>query len=338
MMLRPFTEEGTAAAAAAFFDRLERLARRYALTGAIVDKATLRRDLSGMRISSASRSLWTSVAVEAAEMLPELPRHGTDASVPNSARVWRHWLGGKEGLEADRRAGDQYHQTYPEIESIVRESRAFLARTVRFLVDEAQIRQILDIGAGFPATENTHQIAQEIAPETRVVYADNDAVVMAYAHALLRGASADSVGYVLEDLREPEKVILGAAATLDFTQPVAILLLRVLGHVTDDGQALSIVGQLLKFASPGSYLVICDGTSVINKEASEAAQRNYNHSGAIPYKLRSPDELARFFEGLDLVSPGLVSCPLWRPDSTASDISTQLDAFGAVGRKMTRVH
>jgi O-methyltransferase involved in polyketide biosynthesis len=266
-----------------------------------------------------------------ADLPPEI-----DTSVPHSARIWNYWLGGKDNYAVDRAAGDQFQQTFPEIAVIARATRAFMDRAVRYLASEAGVRQFLDIGTGLPTFNSTHEIAQRIAPESRIVYVDNDPVVLLHAHALLQGRPQGVTDYVDADLREPETIIRGAAKTLDFTRPVAIMLLGILGHVTDDGQAQSIVRSLLDAAPSGSYLVLSDGTNVVHGDQGEAAQEDYNESSAMPYCLRSPEQLARFFDGLDLVEPGLVSCPRWRPDPGSfgqAGEPAEVDAFCGVGRK-----
>jgi hypothetical protein len=253
-----------------------------------------------------------------------------DGSVPNSARIWNYWLGGKDNYPVDREAGDQYRATYPEIVEVARASRGFLIRAVRFLAGEAEVGQFLDIGTGLPSEHNTHEVAQQVAPGARVVYVDNDPVVLAHARALLtstRGVTA----FIDADLRDPERILEAAARTLDFGQPVGLMLLGILGHIEDDGEARSIVARLLDAVAPGSYLTICDGTNDLS-EAGVAAQRRYNESGAIPYRLRSARQIAGFFEGLELVEPGVVSCPRWRPDP-AGGPPAEMDQVAGVGRK-----
>jgi len=256
-----------------------------------------------------------------------------DTTVPHSARIWNYWLGGKDNYAVDRAAGDQFLRTFPEIATVARATRAFMQRAVRYLADEAGVRQFLDIGTGLPTFNSTHEVAQQVAPESRIVYVDNDPVVLLHAHALLRSSSPGATDYLDADMRDPEAIISGAAKTLDFTQPIAVMLLGVLGHVTDDGQARSIVRRLLDVVPSGSYLVLSDGTNVIHGDQGQAAQEDYNESGAEPYCLRSPEQLAGFFEGLDLVDPGLVSCPRWRPDPSSIGEPAEVDAFCAVGRK-----
>jgi hypothetical protein len=258
-----------------------------------------------------------------------------DTTVPHSARIWNYWLGGKDNYAVDRAAGDQFLATFPDIAVVARASRAFLGRAVRYLAGEAGIRQFLDIGTGLPTFNSTHEVAQSAAPESRIVYVDNDPVVLAHAHALLTSSPQGATDYLDADLRDPGAIIAGAAKTLNLSRPVAVLLLGVMGHVTDDDEALSIVARLMDAVPSGSYLVLCDGTNVIHGHQGQAAQDDYNDSGAVPYGLRSPAQLARFFAGLDLVEPGLVSLPRWRPQLTSADggVPAEIDTFGAVGCK-----
>jgi len=252
-----------------------------------------------------------------------------DTSVPNSARIWNYWLGGKDNYPVDRLAGEEYRAIYPEIVDVARASRRFLARAVRFLAGEAQVRQFLDVGTGLPTVNNTHEVAERVAPDVRVVYVDNDPVVLAHARALLTSTRAVTA-YVDADLRDPDQILVAAAETLDFTRPVGLMMLGVLGHIDDDDQARSIVARLVEAVPSGSYLTICDGTNDLYESGVEA-QRRYNESGAAPYRLRSSREIARFFEGLELVEPGVVSCPRWRPD--AGEPGPEMDQVAGVARK-----
>jgi O-methyltransferase involved in polyketide biosynthesis len=253
-----------------------------------------------------------------------------DTSVPHSARIWNYWLGGKDNYPVDRDAGDQYRELAPEVVDVARASRAFLTRTVRWLAGEAGIRQFLDIGTGLPTADNTHEVAQRVAPESRVVYVDNDPVVLAHARALLTSTQG-LTAYIDADLHEPDTILEAATKTLDFSEPVALMLMGILGHFDYD-EARSIVKRLLDPLPSGSYLTLNDGTNIIS-ESFVQAQENYNRSGAVPYHLRSPEQIAGFFEGLELVEPGLVSVPRWRPDPADGEPPEELDAFGAVGRK-----
>jgi hypothetical protein len=256
-----------------------------------------------------------------------------DATVPNSARIWNYWLGGKDNYPVDRATGDEYRAIYPEIVQVARASREFLARAVLYLAGEAQVQQFLDIGTGLPTFNNTHEVAQRVAPDTRVVYVDNDPVVLAHARALLTSAQAVTA-YVDADLREPDEILAAAARTLDFTRPIGLMMLGILGHIGDDDEARSIVKRLVDALPSGSYLTICDGTNDLFETGVEA-QRRYNESGAVPYRLRSAQQIADFFEGLELVEPGVVSCPRWRPDpvDVGRDLPPEMDQFAGVGRK-----
>ncbi|MFS2292967.1 MAG: SAM-dependent methyltransferase [Actinomadura sp.] len=256
-----------------------------------------------------------------------------DTSVPHSARIWNYWLGGKDNYPVDRAAGDQYKETFPGVVDVARASRLFLTRSVRYLAGEAGVRQFLDVGTGLPTVDNTHEVAQRIAPDARIVYVDNDPLVLVHARALLTSTSEGATDYVEADLHEPESILEAAAKTLDLSQPVGLILSGIMGHVPDGDEARSIVRALLGPLPSGSYLSLNDGTSVVAGEAVEEAQDEYNEGGAVPYQLRSPEEIGRFFEGLELVEPGLVSCPLWRPESSRGEDPKPVDAFGAVGRK-----
>ncbi|WP_433384003.1 SAM-dependent methyltransferase [Actinoplanes sp. CA-142083] len=254
-----------------------------------------------------------------------------DTSVPHSARIWNYWLGGTDNFPVDRAAGDQYRQVFPGVVDVARASRQFLTRSIEYLAGEAGIRQFLDVGTGLPTADNTHQVAQRVAPEARVVYVDNDPMVLAHARALLAGTPEGVTRYVDADLREPAAVLAAARTILDFERPVALILSGVLGHVDDTGRARTILRELLEPLPPGSFLSLNDGTSVVSAEIQEA-QDDYNESGAMPYKLRSPEEIASFFDGLELVEPGVVPCPRWHPDDRV-DTPLDIDAFGGVGRK-----
>jgi hypothetical protein len=254
-----------------------------------------------------------------------------DASVPNSARIWNYWLGGKDNCPVDREAGEQFRAIFPEIVEVARSTRAFLNRAVRYLAGEAGLRQFLDIGTGLPTADNTHEVAQRVAPKSRVVYVDNDPIVLAHARALLTSTQGVTA-YVDADLHDPDAILDATARTLDFSQPVALMLLGVLGHIGDDDEARSIVKRLLDGLASGSYLALCDGINT--SQAGIQAQDDYDQSGAIPYRLRSPEQVAGLFAGLELVEPGVVSLPRWRPDPTKGDgPPREIDAVGGVGRK-----
>ncbi|MEU0517342.1 SAM-dependent methyltransferase [Streptosporangium sp. NPDC006007] len=263
-----------------------------------------------------------------------------DTSVPHSARIWNHWLGGKDNYPVDRQAGDAYAAVFPGIVDIARHSRAFLARTIRHLAGEARVRQFLDVGTGLPTVDNTHEIAQRVAPESHVVYVDNDPLVLVHARALLTSSPEGATSYVDADLHDPGAILRHAAAALDLTRPVALILSGVTGHIADYAEARSIVARLLAGLPPGSYLSLNDGISVPvevapggDDGAYDEAQQTYNESGAIPYVLRAHDEVAGFFDGLELLDPGVVSVPLWRPDAGAFGEVPVIGQAGGVGRK-----
>jgi hypothetical protein len=249
---------------------------------------------------------------------------------PHTARVWNYWLGGKDNFPADREVGDQVRAVFPAIVENARASRAFLARAVRYLAGEVGIRQFLDVGTGLPTADNTHEVAQRIAPDCRIVYVDNDPLVLTHARALLTSSPEGATDYIDADVREPDKILQEAARTLEFTQPVAIMMLGILGNVADYDEARSIVKRLLDGVPSGSYLVVNDGTNT-SEEIVEGAR--VSGEGGHPYTLRSPVEIARFFDGLDLQEPGVVSTPRWRPEPSPSGLPAELDGFCGVARK-----
>jgi len=257
---------------------------------------------------------------------------GIDTTVPHSARIWNYWLGGKDNYAVDREAGDQYVKVFPGIVDIARAGRAFLARAVRYLTLEAGIRQFLDVGTGLPTVDNTHELAQRAAPASRIVYVDNDPLVLAHARALLTSTPEGVTDYIDADLRDPEAVLARAASTLDLGQPVGLMIMGVMGHIPDDDEAQSIVQRLLAGLPSGSYLALYDGLDSIS-EAMTEAQQDYDDTGAMPYKLRYRDQVRRFFDGLEFVEPGLVRCPEWRPDPSQADAGANAITLAGVARK-----
>jgi len=260
---------------------------------------------------------------------PDLPQK-IDSTVPHSARIWNYWLGGKDNYPVDHEAGDEFAEVFPGIVDAARGSRYFLARAVRHLADEAGVRQFLDVGTGLPTVDNTHEIAQQAAPDARVVYVDNDPLVLVHAHALLTSTPQGVTDYLDADLHDPDAILEGAARTLDFTRPVGLMMLGILGHVPDDELARSLVRRLLAALPSGSFLTLSDGTDV--SQARQAAHRRYNSSGADPYHLRSPERLERFFDGLELLEPGVVPVTQWRPENSPFPAAT-VTTYGGVGRK-----
>jgi S-adenosyl methyltransferase len=258
-----------------------------------------------------------------------------DTTVSHSARVWNYWLGGKDYYPVDREAGDRVAAMYPDIVLLARAARAFLTRAVLYLAGEAGIRQFLDVGTGLPTVNNTHQVAQSVAPESRVVYADNDPLVLAHARALLTSSPEGATDYIDADLHDPGKILQEAARTLDFTQPVAITLIAILHHISDYGQARSIVNRLMEAVPSGSYLVLSHSTNVIYGAVSDEAVGRWNKFGKPPVTLRSPEQIVGFFDGLELLEPGVVSTPRWRPDiaDIGGGVPREVDQFCGVGRK-----
>jgi hypothetical protein len=254
-----------------------------------------------------------------------------NTNIPQTARIWNYWLGGKDNFPVDRQVGDQVLEAFPAIVENARASRAFLARAVRYLAGEVGIRQFLDIGTGLPTANNTHQVAQSVAPESRIVYVDNDPIVLVHARALLTSSPQGVTAYVDADLRDPDTILQQAGRTLDFSQPAAIMLMGILGHIADDDEAQSIVKRLLDGVPSGSYLTMNDGSDT-SEEVVEAA-RIWNQSANPTYHLRSPERIARFFDGLDLVEPGVVSPPRWRPEPSPSGPPAAIDSYCGVGRK-----
>ncbi|MEU7906889.1 SAM-dependent methyltransferase [Actinoplanes sp. NPDC049118] len=258
-----------------------------------------------------------------------------DQLVPHSARVWNYWLGGKDNFQSDRQVGDQFADLYPDITVVARSSRGFLTRAVTFLAAECGVRQFLDIGTGLPTVDNTHQVAQAAAPEARIVYVDNDPMVLAHARALLTGTPQGATEYLDADLHDPGKILeLAGRTTLDFSKPVGLILMNILGHVSDLAEAQSIVARLVGALPSGSYLVTADGTNVLDKEAFEEAIGVWNANAPLSYHLRTPEELSTFLTGLEVVEPGLVPCARWRPRAHAAlEDLREVDEFGAVARK-----
>jgi hypothetical protein len=254
-----------------------------------------------------------------------------DTSVAHPARVYDYWLGGKDNFAADREAAEQVIAANPDVLAGVRANRAFLGRAVRYLAGEAGIRQFLDIGTGLPTADNTHEVAQRVAPSCRVVYVDNDPIVLVHARALLTSTPGGATAYVEADLRDTGSVLTGAAATLDFSKPVAVMLLMILQYIPDSEDPWAIVARLLDAVPPGSYLVVSDTAADINAQAVAESARRYNQRlGPVRQTRRTRAEFARFFAGLDLVEPGVVPLPQWRlPVGPGQAIP----AYAAVGRK-----
>ena len=260
---------------------------------------------------------------------------GIDTTVPHSARIWNYWLGGKDNYPVDRAAGDQFLKAYPGMAAEARANRQFLSRAIRYLVIKAGVRQFLDIGTGLPTADNTHEIAQRLNPACRIVYVDNDPLVLAHARALLTSTPEGVTDYVDADLHDPDAILDAAANTLDFSVPIALILSGIMGHIADNGGPHAIVRRLMDRLPSGSYLMLQDGTTV--SQANADALEDCNSSGAIPYNLRAPEEIVRYFDGLDVVEPGVIPIQQWRPDpedpAGPAEPFAYVNTFGGIGRK-----
>lgn len=256
----------------------------------------------------------------------------TDRS--HTARIWNYWLGGKDNYPVDRELGDLIQQGMPQIVDNARADRAFLARAVTYLATEVGIRQFLDIGTGLPTADNTHEVAQAAAPDSRIVYVDNDPLVLTHARALLTSSEEGVTEYVHADVRDTERILAEAGRVLDFSQPVALMLLGVLNFVQEDTEAQELVGRLMGALPPGSYLAVSHPTAVVQPEAMEETTRKWNENGTPYLVLRSPEQLARLFDGLELIEPGVTSCSLWRPAPHEVGTPQPVDEYCGVARKV----
>jgi S-adenosyl methyltransferase len=264
-----------------------------------------------------------------------IPHDGTavkdiDTTVAHPARVYDYWLGGKDNFAVDRKAAEEVLRARPAIRLNVRSNRAFLARSVHYLASEAGIGQFLDIGTGIPSANNTHEVAQSVNPEARVVYVDNDPIVLSHARALLTSTSGPTA-YIDADLRDTRAILTEAARTLDFGRPVAIMLIAVLHLIPDEDDPWRIVAELTRAVPSGSYLVISHPASDVEAESAREAAKAYNERVAAPMQRRSRDEVRRFFDGLDILDPGVVQTHVWRPAD--GDPVAPSSGYAAVGRK-----
>ncbi|MEV0848398.1 SAM-dependent methyltransferase [Streptomyces sp. NPDC049954] len=261
-------------------------------------------------------------------------KEGQAAGTAHNARVWNHWLGGKDHYLVDERVGDSITAMYPSIGEVARADRAFLRRAVTHLTAEAGLRQFLDIGTGLPSADNTHEVAQRTAPEARVVYVDNDPMVLTHARALLAGAPEGVTRYIDADAREPEAILEQAASSLDLGRPVALMLLGILNFVPDTDEARRIVRTLLDALAPGSHLVLTHPTLELGGAGNIEAMAFWNEHATPPITARTGAEIASFAEGLELLPPGLVSCVHWRPEPTPDGTPPrQVAQYGLVARK-----
>jgi hypothetical protein len=255
-----------------------------------------------------------------------------DPTVANIARAWNYMVGGKDNFEADREAARQLIEAAPVIAVAAPASRAYLRRAVRYLVMEAGIRQFLDVGTGLPTAGNTHEVAQSLAQDCRVVYVDNDPVVLSHARALLTSSGDGLTSYIDADARDPELILTQAGKTLDLAQPVAVIMMDLLNFIEDDATAASVVSSLMADLSSGSYLAIMHPASDMDPALLEA-ERRWNQLAAQQVRLRSRGQLTAFLAGLDLVTPGLVTVPQWRPAPDEAVPDEAIPLYAAVARK-----
>ncbi|WP_256105660.1 SAM-dependent methyltransferase [Streptomyces sp. ODS05-4] len=259
------------------------------------------------------------------------PRALIDSSRPHTARIWNYWTGGKDYYPVDREAGDRIRELHPGIGDYARADRLFLGRAVRHLAQDAGIRQFLDVGTGLPSADNTHEVAQRIAPESRVVYVDNDPLVLTHARALLVGTPEGRTDYLDADLRDVDAILAAAAKTLDLDRPVGLMLLGVVIFVEDDEQSYAVVRRLLDALAPGSHLVLSHTVRHPDMPDVDAAVAFWNENGTPKLTQRTPEAVTRYFDGLELLEPGVVSCSRWRPDAGAP--AGEVAMYGGVGRK-----
>jgi S-adenosyl methyltransferase len=258
-------------------------------------------------------------------------RTGLDVTRPHSARVWNYWIGGKDHFPVDRAVGDGVMAAYPDIVEIARQSRLFLSRVVRFLVQEAGIDQFLDLGTGLPTANTTHEVAQGLNPAARIVYVDNDPLVLAHARALLTSTEEGGTDYIDADVRNVEEILAAAGHTLDLGRPVAVMMLGILGNIADYQEAQQIARRFTAAVPAGPYLVVNDGTKDANAAVAQAAADLRADAGD-PYRLSTPGQIAGYLTGLELVEPGVVHTADWRPDPREAR-GKILDVHCAVARK-----
>jgi hypothetical protein len=257
-----------------------------------------------------------------------------DPTRPHPARRYDYWLGGKDNFQADREAAEAIAAVFPHIRTAARENRAFMRRAVSHLAAERGIRQFLDIGTGLPTANNVHDVAQGIAPESRIVYVDNDPLVLAHARALLTSSEQGATAYIEADVREPEKILADPAVrdTLDWSQPVALLLVAVLHFIEDGEDPYAIVRQLVGALPAGSYLVLSHATFDPLDPETIAAMNAVNEGIKPTFSPRSLAEVSRFFDGLEPLDPGIVSVSDWRPEPGPRPTPAEATGYGAVAR------
>jgi trans-aconitate methyltransferase len=262
---------------------------------------------------------------------PELA--AVDPSAANPARVYDALLGGKDNYAADREVAARLAAAKPALLANVRANRAFLGRVTRYLAAEAGIRQFLDLGTGLPGLDNTHEVAQRAAPDSRIVYVDNDQVVLAHARALLVSTPEGETAYLHADIRDPAAILAQAARTLDFARPVAVMLLGVLYMIPDSDKPYQVVATLVDALPPGSYLAISHPASDVDADAAAEAARTYDSLLPTTQSNRTRAEVTRFFDGLHLLEPGVVQLNKWRPDPGDQDPGIEISSWGGLAKK-----
>ena len=254
-----------------------------------------------------------------------------DTTVAHSARVWNYLLGGKDHFAPDREVGDLILKMFPGIARLAQLQRRFLVHAVGYLAGEGGVRQFLDVGTGLPTADNTHEVAQAVAPQSRIVYADHDPMVLVHAKALLTSAPGGATSYIEADVRDPDAILSEAAGTLDLSQPVGLVMLGIMGQLPDADQPHALLRRYLDALPSGSYLALCDGTD--SSPALNEAIAAYNQNSASSYHLRSQEQIGAFFDGLTMVPPGLVPASRWDGGDSADEPAGDDATFAGVGRK-----
>ncbi|MET9297400.1 SAM-dependent methyltransferase [Streptomyces sp. NPDC003077] len=260
-----------------------------------------------------------------------------DTTRAHTARIWNHWLGGKDNYPVDVAAGEEIRRLHPGIGDYARADRVFLGRAVRHLTADVGIRQFLDIGTGLPTADNTHEVAQRVAPDARVVYVDNDPLVLAHARALLTSTPQGATDYLDADLRDLDTILERAAKTLDLSRPVGLMLLGVVIFIEDDAEAYGLVRRLMEALPAGSHLVLSHTVTAPGMADVDAAVAFWNAHGTPHLTQRTYEGITRFFDGLEPVGPGVVSCARWEagdaPPAVPGVRPGDVAMFGGVARK-----
>jgi hypothetical protein len=268
------------------------------------------------------------------ETAPQARKRDFDTTVAHPARIWDYWLGGKDNFAADREAAEKVLEVMPVIAPIARANRGFLGTAVHHLSAEAGVRQFLDIGTGLPTASNTHEVAQRVAPESRIVYVDNDPIVLTHARALLTSDRRGATAYIDADIHDTEMILAKAGETLNVREPVAVMLLAILHFIPDEDDPYGITARLMEALPPGSFLVISHAANDILADAMTAGAQRYNEHSAVPITPRSREQVVRFFDGLEIVEPGVVPLGHWRPGPAASVTRPSLPGYSGIARKL----